>query len=137
MFSNGYITTISKDDDISVTISDDYLTLTFESISSEWLHGILILTDQIPVITSAWNSNKLQYIVIDLGTISLDESGYYRINDNGKYPIYTKIVEISYYLLITPISAINIYRGENGGTYVFGSPNTEIQGLQIRCWYWQ
>lgn len=33
------------------------------------------------------------------------------------------------------ISAINIYRGENGGAYVFGSPNTEIQGLQIRCWY--
>ena len=84
-----------------------------------------------------WNSNKLQYVVIDLGTISLDESGYYRINDNEKYPIYTKIVEISYYSLITPISAINIYRGENGGAYVFGSPNTEIQGLQIRCWYWQ
>ncbi|MCB5569508.1 hypothetical protein LIP72_09095 [Mediterraneibacter faecis] len=82
------------------------------------------------------NSNKLQYIVIDLGTISLGESGYYRINDNEKYPIYTKIVEISYYSLITPISAINIYRGENGGTYVFGSPNTEIRDLQIRCWYW-
>lgn len=82
------------------------------------------------------NSNKLQYIVIDLGTISLGESGYYRINDNEKYPIYTKIVEISYYSLITPISAINIYRGENGGTYVFGSPNTEIGDLQIRCWYW-
>ena len=82
------------------------------------------------------NSNKLQYIVIDLGTISLGESGYYRVNDNEKYPIYTKIVEISYYSLITPISAINIYRGENGGTYVFGSPNTEIRDLQIRCWYW-
>lgn len=82
------------------------------------------------------NSNKLQYIVIDLGTISLGESGYYSISDNEKYPIYTKIVEISYYSLITPISAINIYRGENGCTYVFGSPNTEIRDLQIRCWYW-
>ena len=82
------------------------------------------------------NSNKSQYVVIDLGTISLGELGYYRINDNEKYPIYAKIVEISYYSFITPISAINIYRGENGGTYVFGSPNTEIRDLQIRCWYW-
>ena len=81
------------------------------------------------------NSNKLQYVVIDLGTISLNEGGYYRINDNEKYPIYTKIIEISYYSLITPISTINIYRGENGAAYIFGSPNTGIQDLQIRCWY--
>lgn len=53
LFSNGYITTISKDDDISVSISDDYLTLTFKSFSAEYLHGMLILTDQIPAITSA------------------------------------------------------------------------------------
>ena len=88
------------------------------------------------IATVLWNSNKSQYVVIDLGTISLGELGYYRINDNEKYPIYAKIVEISYYSFITPISAINIYRGENGGTYVFGSPNTEIRDLQIRCWYW-
>ena len=74
MYSNGYITTISKDDDISVTISDDYLTLTFESISSEWLHGILILTDQIQVLTSAWNSN-LGNVLYETYTGTFDSDG--------------------------------------------------------------
>lgn len=53
LFSNGYLTAISKDDGISTSISDDYLTLTFENATAEWLYGMIILTDQIPTITSA------------------------------------------------------------------------------------
>lgn len=51
LFSNGYLTTLSKDSEISISISDDYLTLTFANNSAEYLYGMLILTDLIPTIS--------------------------------------------------------------------------------------
>ena len=53
LFSNGYLTAISKDNGISTSISDDYLTLTFENTTAEWLYGMIILADQILTITYA------------------------------------------------------------------------------------
>lgn len=53
LFSNGYITTIKQDDQVSVSISTDYKTITFKNKSSnEWAHGVLLLSDSNPTITS-------------------------------------------------------------------------------------
>lgn len=53
LFSNGYITTIKQDDQMSVSISTDYKTITFKNNSSaEWAYGVLLLSDSNPTITS-------------------------------------------------------------------------------------
>ena len=53
LFSNGYITTIKQDDQVSVSISTDYKTITFKNQSSvEWAYGVLLLSDSNPTITS-------------------------------------------------------------------------------------
>lgn len=53
LFSNGYITTIKQDDQVSVSISTDYKTITFKNKSSaEWAYGVLLLSDSNPTITS-------------------------------------------------------------------------------------
>lgn len=53
LFSNGYITTIKQDDQVSVSISTDYKTITFKNKSSaEWTYGVLLLSDSNPTITS-------------------------------------------------------------------------------------
>lgn len=53
LFSNGYITTIKQDDQVSVSISTDYKTITFKNNSSaEPAHGVLLLSDSNPTITS-------------------------------------------------------------------------------------
>lgn len=53
LFSNGYITTIKQDDQVSVSISTDYKTITFKNKSSnEWVYGVLLLSDSNPTITS-------------------------------------------------------------------------------------
>lgn len=53
LFSNGYITTIKQDDQVSVSISTDYKTITFKNQSSvEWTYGVLLLSDSNPTITS-------------------------------------------------------------------------------------
>lgn len=53
LFSNGYITTIKQDDQVSVSISTDYKTITFKNkASAEWAYGVLLLSDSNPTITS-------------------------------------------------------------------------------------
>lgn len=53
LFSNGYITTIKQDDQVSVSVSTDYKTITFKNNSSvEWVYGVLLLSDSNPTITS-------------------------------------------------------------------------------------
>lgn len=53
LFSNGYITTIKQDDQVSVSISTDYKTITFKNQSSvESAYGVLLLSDSNPTITS-------------------------------------------------------------------------------------
>lgn len=53
LYSNGYITTIKQDDQVSVSISKDYKTITFKNNSSaEWVYGVLLLSDSNPTITS-------------------------------------------------------------------------------------
>lgn len=52
LFSNGYITTIKQDDQVSVSISTDYKTITFKNNSAEWAYGVLLLSDSNPTITS-------------------------------------------------------------------------------------
>ena len=43
-----------------------------------------------------------------------------------------KSIEIAYYASIKPVSAINVYGDFENNTYVFGAPNTTINGLRVK-----
>lgn len=53
LFSNGYLTTIIKDNDVTASVSENYTVLTFKSSSGEYLHGTILLEDIAPVVATA------------------------------------------------------------------------------------
>lgn len=66
-------------------------------------------------------------------TIILGNDGYYPLHEDFEELINAKAIEIAYYRFLEPKAAISVYVG-NGGAYVFGAPNTVINGLRIRYW---
>lgn len=79
-------------------------------------------------------NSKANGTVIEIGDIELSESGYYNISNNSPKIYNAKNMEIAYYDVIKPASAISTFSGTDGRCFVFGMPKTKVTNLKIRYW---
>ena len=70
----------------------------------------------------------------NIGEIVLNSSGYYLLNDSFSEIAGAKLIEIAYWTNINPMSPVSSYAGYDGRCYIFGFPNTKINGLKIYYW---
>lgn len=72
--------------------------------------------------------------MINIGEIALNSSGCYLLNDSFSEITGAKLIEIAYWANIKPMSPVSSYAGCDGRCYIFGFPNTKINGLKIYYW---
>lgn len=72
--------------------------------------------------------------ILDCGNVHLDTNGLYFLNESFPEIHGAKHIGIAYWSNINPMSSVSVYAGFDSRCYVFGSPNTEIEGLKIYYW---